>query len=270
MYRIGDFAKLTQIPIKTLRYYDEIGLLRPANVNRATGYRYYTATQFEHLNRILVFRDLGFALGEIRELIAENVPPDQLRDMLHRKQEEVERRLRDERARLARVAARVDLIEQFGRGGSNDVAVRRVGAQFVASIRDTLRSYDEAERLFDELDGRLGRSHGVSLRAAVWRSCGSAPVIDCEAAVFLDGPIAPVEGLATYEMPEHTIACLVYHGEEDYKSAFGALASWIRSTGAGVAGPKREVFLHDGRDGRESVTEIQYPIVLDPGSDILN
>jgi len=62
MYRIGAFSMLTQIPIKTLRYYEEVGVLIPARVERATGYRYYEATQVERLNRILVYRDLGFSL----------------------------------------------------------------------------------------------------------------------------------------------------------------------------------------------------------------
>ena len=75
MDRIGDLSRLTQVPVKTLRYYDEIGLLRPAGVECSSGYRFYTAAQIERLNRILVFRDLGFTLREIRSLIADNVPP---------------------------------------------------------------------------------------------------------------------------------------------------------------------------------------------------
>jgi DNA-binding transcriptional MerR regulator len=82
MYRIGEFSRLTQIPVKTLRYYDEIGLLRPARVDRFTGYRYYSPAELERLNRILVFRDLGFSLGQVRTLVAENVPPEQIRGML--------------------------------------------------------------------------------------------------------------------------------------------------------------------------------------------
>jgi DNA-binding transcriptional MerR regulator len=70
MHKIGDFASLSQIPVKTRRYYDEIGLLRPAHVEGATGYRYYGAEQLEQLNRILVLKDLGFSLREIRALRA--------------------------------------------------------------------------------------------------------------------------------------------------------------------------------------------------------
>ena len=74
MYSIGEFSRLSQIPVKTLRYYDHLRLLRPACVNRSTGYRYYEAAQLEQLNRILVFKDLGFSLRDIRGLLAEHVP----------------------------------------------------------------------------------------------------------------------------------------------------------------------------------------------------
>ena len=47
MYSIGEFSRLSQIPVKTLRYYDDLRLLRPACVNRSTGYRYYEAAQLE-------------------------------------------------------------------------------------------------------------------------------------------------------------------------------------------------------------------------------
>jgi DNA-binding transcriptional MerR regulator len=75
MYKIGDFSKLSQIPVKTLRYYDEIGLLRPVRAQRSCSYRYYRAEHFERLNRILAFKDLGFSLREIRDLLSERATP---------------------------------------------------------------------------------------------------------------------------------------------------------------------------------------------------
>jgi len=45
MFKIGDFSRISQVSVKTLRYYDEIGLLRPAQVDRFTGYRYYSVDQ---------------------------------------------------------------------------------------------------------------------------------------------------------------------------------------------------------------------------------
>src|SRR5688500_11491264 len=107
MYRIGEFSRLSQIPIKTLRYYDAIGLLRPVRVEPRTAYRYYAAAQLEEVNRILGLKDLGFSLREVRMLVADNVPLGQIRGMLRERLQQLERSVDRERARLARAAARL-------------------------------------------------------------------------------------------------------------------------------------------------------------------
>jgi len=228
VYSIGEFSRLSQIPVKTLRYYDDLRLLRPACVNRSTGYRYYEAAQLEQLNRILVFKDLGFSLREIRGLLAEHVPAERIRGVLRRKREEVERRVIEERARLARVAARLDAIER-------------------------------CHWLFAELEGRLGHNVAREQRAVVWHHGAGPGRIDCEALVFLAEPVAPVEGVRVYEMPAHTAACLIYRGEDAEGLAFAALGEWLTVGGVTAAGSKREVYLDEAGD-REPVTEIQYPI----------
>src|SRR5271170_4978225 len=82
MLRIGDFSSLSQITIKTLRYYDEQGLLRPAHVDAVTGYRYYAVSQLPRLHRILALRDLGFSLDQIGSILNDGVTAKQLRGML--------------------------------------------------------------------------------------------------------------------------------------------------------------------------------------------
>jgi DNA-binding transcriptional MerR regulator len=257
MYRIGEFARLTQIPVKTLRYYDEIGLLRPARVERSTGYRYYTAAEVERLNRVLVFRDLGFPLREIRALVAENVPAGQIRDLLRARHDELERTVDRERARLARAAARLELIERSGHAAASEVAVREAGPRLVASVRDTLRSYEESEGLFDEIAREVGPHRQ---RGALWHACeGGARAIDCEAFVLVPSRVRARGRVRVHELPGHLMASLVYRGEQDYAPAYTAMRAWLRVTGASVTGPKRELFLGSGEDGR-AVTEIQFPI----------
>ena len=89
MIRIGLFSKLSQVPVKTLRYYDNIGLLEPAEIDRFTSYRYYSITQLPRLNRILALKDLGLSLDQIARLLAEEVPVEQLRGMLRLKEVEI-------------------------------------------------------------------------------------------------------------------------------------------------------------------------------------
>ena len=53
LYRIGMFSKMNRVTIKALRYYDEVGLLKPAYINEMTGYRYYTSEQLPVIHKIM-------------------------------------------------------------------------------------------------------------------------------------------------------------------------------------------------------------------------
>ena len=68
--------------MRTLRYQDEEGLLRPAAVDDHTGYRWYSAGQLHRLNRILALGDLGLSLGELGQVIDEELSPAELRGTL--------------------------------------------------------------------------------------------------------------------------------------------------------------------------------------------
>ena len=65
LYKIGDFSKIVNLPIKTLRYYDEYGLLKPSYVDEFTGYRYYNDTNISECKLIILLKSLDFTLEEI-------------------------------------------------------------------------------------------------------------------------------------------------------------------------------------------------------------
>ena len=67
MEKIGDFAKRCQTTIKTLRYYDQMGLLTPNYIDNVSGYRYYSPEKVIELNRITKLKDIGFTLDEIKQ-----------------------------------------------------------------------------------------------------------------------------------------------------------------------------------------------------------
>ena len=69
MLRIGEFSKLAKISIKTLRYYDKIGLLKPAMVDSATQYRYYSVDQLETIRLISMYKDAGLSMEMVSKLI---------------------------------------------------------------------------------------------------------------------------------------------------------------------------------------------------------
>ncbi|WP_395548431.1 MULTISPECIES: MerR family transcriptional regulator [unclassified Lacrimispora] len=76
LFTIGELSKLYNIPIKTLRYYDEIGLLNPAKVDADSNYRYYTVEQFILVDLIKNSKIMGMSLAEIKELVSGELTVD--------------------------------------------------------------------------------------------------------------------------------------------------------------------------------------------------
>ena len=90
--KIGEFAAFCNISVPALRLYDRMGLLKPASVDPATGYRYYDPDQIQILNAILSYKKVGFSLHEIKELLCETLTPEALVQKLRDKQTENRRK----------------------------------------------------------------------------------------------------------------------------------------------------------------------------------
>ena len=128
MIKIGDFSKLAHVSIKTLHYYDQLGLLKPTHVDRYTGYRYYAARPAYTLNRILALKDLGLSLDQIAQLLDEDLSTSELRGMLRMKRMELETKVNDEVTRLSRVEIRLRQLEHDGHSPKHEVAIKEIPA----------------------------------------------------------------------------------------------------------------------------------------------
>ena len=147
MFRIGEFAQIAQVSGRQLRFYDQLGLLRPAHVDQQTGYRYYTIQQLPRLNSILALKELGLALEQIGPLLEDKISPADLRSMLVLKRAQLERSLHEEEARLRHVESRIAQIDREGTTEGFDVIVKSVPAMPFLSLTCTCESMDEAVRM---------------------------------------------------------------------------------------------------------------------------
>ena len=91
--KIGEFSQMMQVTVKTLRHYEQKGLLMPDEVDEWTGYRYYTVEQMQRLNNIRELQQLGFSLDEIG-LLYEDDSHDPTIGQLSRKIRDTEQQLR--------------------------------------------------------------------------------------------------------------------------------------------------------------------------------
>jgi len=269
MFKISDFSRLGRLSVKALRYYDELGLLKPAQIDRFTGYRYYSIDQLPRLNRILALKDLGLSLEQIARLLGNELPPDQLRGMLKLKQAELQQQADELQERLVRVEARLKHIEQEGKMPTYDVVIKKVEPQLMASVRDVVPTPPDQGRLWGELGVYLGQHKAIST-GPCWTIYYDPEYKerdwDVEVCEPLGAPIPGTERIHVRELPGvETIACTIHHGPfVTISQAYGALMQWVQDNGYRIVGPCREVYLQPSANGSQTdpdtVTEIQLPV----------
>jgi len=127
MFSIGEFARLGGVSVRTLRHYDEIGLLPPATVDPETGYRGYTADQLGALNRIIALKELGLSLTQVSRLLA-GITVGELRGMLALRRAQLEQELDARMNQLLGIEARLRYMEKEGAMPADDITVKKIPA----------------------------------------------------------------------------------------------------------------------------------------------
>lgn len=266
MIKIGFFSKLSQVPIKTLRYYDQIGLLKPIEIDTHTGYRYYSVSQLQRLNRILALKDLGFSLEQVAQLLAEDLSPQQLRGMLRMKQLEIRTKMQQEEDKLARVEARLKQIEQESKMSDYDVVIKKVDDLRIASVREIIPTHPEQGHLWEELESVLAekqiKPNGPCLTLYHSDEPVDAEVCEPVAETSLPGDETRVN---VRVLPGSEVAALIHRGPfATLSKGYEALVKWIEENGYRINGsPYREIYIQPPKEegDPETLTEIQFPVV---------
>jgi DNA-binding transcriptional MerR regulator len=264
--RIGNFARVGQVTVQTLRHYDDLDLLKPVEVDALSGYRYYTLDQLPRLHRILAFKDLGFSLEQIAHLLEDNLSPVDIRGMLLLKQHEMRTQVQEQLDRLERVEARLRLFEQEDRPTDYEVIVKSVEALRVASLRRTIPSYWDEGPLWSDLYRKLQQS-GLSVclpSMAIYHA--EEPEIDVEVCMPVVPDARDIHEVSIRMLPSiETMACLIHRGSfSGLARAYGVLLHWVNATGYHIDGPDRAIYLRLPKDSQhhdsEALTEMQVPV----------
>jgi DNA-binding transcriptional MerR regulator len=269
MIRIGDFSKLSRVSAKTLRYYDEMGLLRPVEVDAFTGYRLYEYSQLSILHRILALKDLGFSLEEIGRLLDDDLSVEQMRGMLKLRETEARQRVREEAERLERIRARLRQIEQEDRMSKYDVIIKSVDEIKAASLRGVVPTPPEQGLLWQELEEYLAQQH-VSPTGACFTLYHDDEYKerdwDIEVCEPIDAELATMKRVKVQTLPAvKALACTIHNGPfVTIGEAYNAIGKWITDNHYRIVGPCREIYLHTNENGGQNdpdtVTEIQFPV----------
>jgi DNA-binding transcriptional MerR regulator len=265
--QIGDFSKLSFVTVKTLRYYDEIGLLKPERIDEFTGYRYYSASQLPRLNRILALKNMGLSLEEVARLLKDDVSVSHILDLLHIKQAEIKERLGREAEQLARVEQWLTETQKEGKMALFEVVIKKIKPQKVLSIRRVVPSYKDISSLFNVIGPYLGHVHAPVKGApfAIYHDHEFKDSdVDVEVAFPLWKSVNTTGEFKSYELPGcDAAASLMYKGPfEGMSEPYNALGKWIESNGYHISGETREVYMSDPAKTKpeDYVTEILMPV----------
>ena len=271
MLKIGDFSRLAQIPIKTLRYYDDIGLLKPAAVDQFTGYRYYALDQLPRLNRIVALKDLGFSLEQITDLLDSHLNTAEVRALLRLKHLELQQQVEAAQARLTRLEVRLNQIESEDIMPAYEIVTKKVEPQRVLSIRQIVPTIPDRTYLLGEITTALTAHHleAIAPRLIMYHHPGYRDVdLDIEVCIPINAT-AP-DSLALPDGRQMTVriipaipaalSVLSRGNERDLHQAYVAMNTYLHAHGHNYLGPAREIFLRESTDPAASMTELQYPI----------
>ncbi|MFD6888584.1 MerR family transcriptional regulator [Streptomyces sp. NPDC059957] len=276
MFTIGDFAKHGRVSVRMLRHYDALGLLHPARVDPASGYRYYEAGQLARLNRVIALKELGFSLEQVGSILGELVSAEELRGMLRLRQAELESAMAAAAARLTQVETRLRIIENEGTMSSIDIVVKSLPPVRLAELSGIAAGYEGQDispvigPLYDELLSRV-EAAGVTLTApgvAYYEDAGDA---SRPGAVLVHAGVAVAANVRAEDLggdvrivvlpAVERAATVVHRGSMDsVLPTAQALAQWIDANGERSAGYAREVSLACPEDRDQWVTELQEPL----------
>ncbi len=270
MYRIGIFSKMNKVTIKTLRYYDEVGLLKPSHVDEATGFRYYSASQMPRLHRILMLRNIGFSINEIMQAVEQDIPADVMIGYLKEKQGEVSEIIRNEQTKLLQIQSYLNILKEEVNFMSYNIITKELPEVIVASMRTIIPNYDAFNIIYPEM-GRYMEEQKV--KCAVPPYCftlyhdgeykeKNIDVEICEAVTDFARDSDKVKFKKIDAVA--TAACVLHRGPYNtIGMAYSAVMKCIEDNNLEITGLPRESYI-DGCWNKENpeewLTEIQVPV----------
>jgi len=250
-YRIGEFARLGSVSIKTLRFYDSIGLLRPAAIDARTQYRLYSSHQLHELATILALKGLGASLADIRRVVGKDESQRERRELLQK----LRRNAQDTLATAQRSMSWLNnALEELNAEREVPIVLKKRAALRVASVRAQAPSYAAIGAMENEfrraIDPALaGREQGV-----LWHRCAASGIIEGEPFMEIAARAPRASAYEIKELPATAVASAYCEPDDDEAiRVYGAIDRWLHARGLRLNGPKREIYVGQ-------ILEVQFPV----------
>lgn len=267
MFKIGEFSKLTQVSIRMLRYYDEVGLFKPAEIDKWTEHRRYSVEQIPILNRIIFLRDSGFTVSEIAKVL--NSKDDLFIEQLAIKYAEIEQTIKSEQKKLLNIElAKKEILNSKSEIHYN-ISLKAIPSYQVLSLRRTIPDYYAEGVLWKELSLFAEQRH-IQLSSNTFSIYHDTEYKETNVDVELCAPVKKNEenlGEFTYRNTEPipNMACTMVYGEfSNIAGAYVAFAEWLqRNNQYQMTGETRQI-VHRGPwnecNPEKYLIELQIPL----------
>lgn len=267
MFRIGEFSKICRTSIKTLRYYDEINLLKPEHIDKESNYRFYTTDQLVKFHMIQAYRQIGLSIDEI-QLILLGKNEDTI----------LEKRKQELLLLQSSITEQLSRIEFMQSGGEDEkymnyhAIIKEIPPCLVYSKKLTVPNYKAYFTVIPEI-GETVSSANPSIKSATPEYCFIVTLdgeyketdINIEFCEAVDRVGIATEGIVFKEIEGITAVSVMHKGSYDSLNlAYAYGFKWIESNHYLVVDNPRESYI-DGiwnkEDEKDWLTELQIPVM---------
>ena len=267
MFRIGEFSKLTQVSVRMLRYYDETGILTPAEVDKWTGHRLYSVEQIPRLNKILYLRDSGLNVSEIALALTKD--EQSLLTQLDKKRMEIENAIQAEQEKLQKIELAKSEI-QGGKGELHyNISIKPIPGYQVLSLRRVVPDYYSEGDLWKELSA-FTREQKIEITGSTFSIYHDTEFRETDVDIELCAPVKEMGKakdpfcFGTTEPVPHMACTMVYGDFANIKGAYLAFAEWLQKNSEyKMSAPMRQI-VHRGpwneKNPEKNLIELQIPL----------
>ncbi|MEE9393264.1 MAG: MerR family transcriptional regulator [Planctomycetota bacterium] len=243
-YTIGEFSKMTGLPVKTLRFYQEQDLLLPSSVDPANGYRYYGADRIDRARVIQSLRSLEFSVREVRELLAGADDDADILGALEAKNRQLvneTRRLTAIQRALAGILKHESEARELMSGVDYEIEEKTIAALKIAGLR-MKGAYRDCGPSFSKLGRRYGRHLAGKPMMLIYDESYRESDADFEVCMPVKRGDSR-DDMVVREIPGGTCLSLLHKGPYDeLPRSYGRLFEYAKERGLEFALPSREVY----------------------------
>ncbi len=268
MYRIGLFSKIGKVTVKALRFYEEEGLLIPARIDGATGYRYYDTGQIPRLHKIVALKQCGFSIPEIKSILGGK----NIASLFAGRRSRLEAEVREASLQLSSIESYIGSIRESGTM-DYEIVIKDLPRVLVYSVRMKVESYDSYFEVIPKIGEECVASNPevrcienppysfIIYRDGEYRE-RDIDIEFCEAVNKRGIDTDRIKFKIVERVP--AAACVMHKGPYSaLRAAYAAVFKWIEENGYAATDNPRESYI-DGiwnRDDPEDwVTEVQVPV----------